>query len=66
MTEPDETRWERLGQNRLQQEDGMEINWTRWDRKGRDRTGGGSMRGGRTELEGDETERDGTERNGIL
>ena len=66
MTEPDETRWERLGQNRLYQENGMEMNWTRWDRTGRERTGVGSMRGGRTELEGDETERDGTERNWIL
>lgn len=66
MTEPDETRWERLGQNRLHQENGMEMNWTRWDRTGRERTVGGSMRGGRTELEGDETERDGTERNWIL
>ena len=44
----------------------MEMNWTRWDRTGRERTVGGSMRGGRTELEGDETERDGTERNWIL
>ena len=48
MTEPGETRWESLGQNRLQQEGRMEMNWTRWDRTERERTVGGSTRGGRT------------------
>ena len=68
VTERDETRWDKMERNRIEQEEGTEMDWTVWDRTRGERAAGGSMREGRTELEGgrgrDGT--DGTERNGTL